>query len=250
MSTPVIGARSLSRTAPDGGRLSLVLPEAAGEVEWFGATRFAGGGTARDFSFAEVGQYRVIPKKIFPGGQHEVFRRTGFDLHTFEAANRTDSCLVWVGPHSEMTTWFGGPLPRTDVLNRLVSSVRFTDSPTGATVSSHSSTVQQHTTILIAQNDRLIMMFRDARSARPLVPEWQGLAHGDGELWRTSRALDADDLARVRGTALEWRYHVANPTAYFDVSFHAPHSVAALDAADVDALATAVLDGTRASWSH
>jgi hypothetical protein len=239
--------REFSRVAPNGARVDIALPEAAGPIEWFGTTRLSGAGFLRGFSFAPIGEYKVIPKKIFPGGRHEVFQRRGFDLMLFEAADRSNSCLVWAGPYNEATTWFGGPAPREELLNRVTSAVHFTDSPGGARVTAEpAANLQQHTTMLVAQNDRILVMFRDARTESHTLPEWQGMRQGDTEIWRSPRALEPQQAEAVKGTAFEWRYLMANPTTVFEVIFQL---MPGENAAESDSLAETVLSGTRSTWT-
>ena len=101
----------VQRIAADGSVVTLSVPAEAGAMRWFGATRVVGPAINRSFGLAQAGQHKVIPKKIFPGGRVQAFRRVGFDLVLYEASDRSDSCLVWAGPYNEVTTWFGGPAP-------------------------------------------------------------------------------------------------------------------------------------------
>jgi hypothetical protein len=241
----------LIRSAPDGSSCTLSLPPEAGVLEWFGKTRFAGPEFLRDLGFAPAGQHQVIPRKIFPGGRQETFRRRGFDLMLFEATDRSDSCLVWVGPHHEATTWFGGPAPRRDVLDRMVSTLTFTDSPSGAYLTAEpAANLQQYATMLVGQNDQLLLMISDAPTQRHLVPTAQGTVRGDAEIWRERLELDGVQRDMLAGTPFEWRYLIVFPTAIVEVIF--PVSPTATQTTEVsdETLVTSVLSGLQASWSR
>ncbi|MEO3927141.1 hypothetical protein ABGB07_25220 [Micromonosporaceae bacterium B7E4] len=239
------------RAAPDGAQVSVTLPPEVGTLKWYGATRFSGAQFLRDFSFAQAGAHKVIPHKIFPGGRTEVFRRRGFDLIVYEAADRSDGCLVFAGPHNEATTWFGGPAPRPAVLNRIISMVTFTDSPAGARMTANpAANLQQHGTMLIGSDARMTLMVRDARQARSELPTWQGMARGDTEVWRSRMDLREEDASRLAGTPFEWRYTFANPTSVFDVTFRStpPPGVRLAKTVDEDHVNT-VLAGLQVSWA-
>lgn len=250
MGIAATSARKFDRSAPDGSRVQVSVPGNVGDIQWFGTTRFSGPNFMRDFSFAPVGQYKVIPTRIMPGASQQSFRRRGYDLILFEAADRSDSCLVWVGPHNEVTTWFGGPAPREEVLNRIISAVRFTDSESGARiVAEPAANLQQHSTMLVGRAEQVLLMLRDAKPFKHTVPTWQGMQQGDVEVWRTERAVEGPQMEQLRGTAFEWRYLAASPTAMWDVVFEPRSENAQLAAADVDSFATSVLADTRVSWA-
>ncbi|GAA2415210.1 hypothetical protein [Nonomuraea africana] len=238
------------RVAPDGGRAQITLPEEAGVLNWHARTRIAGPRLMRDFDLAQAGQHLVVPRKIFPGGRTEVFRRNGFDLVLYEAADRSDSCLVWAGPYNEATTWFGAPAPRTAVLNRLVSSVSFTDTPEGALLSPAGATAaEQFSSQIYGENDNLLITIRDARAARQSVPEWRGAQQGDAEVWKEELDLDPEQKAGLAGTPYEWRYIYANATAVFEVVLRKRAVAGEQRSAAAEDRATAVLSGLRVAWT-
>ncbi|MBG0831088.1 hypothetical protein HS041_25335 [Planomonospora sp. ID67723] len=238
------------RSAPDGTRVTVDLPVEAGAIEWHGHTRFAGPGLVRDFQLAPAGHRRAIPSKIFPGGREETFRRHGFDLVLYEAADRSDSCLVWAGPYHEATTWFGGPAPRRLFLNRLIAAVDFTDSPEGAKITPRiRDGVQQHGTMLIGANDGLLLMASDARVSRESLPAWRGAVQGNAEVWREELDLDPDQKAALAGTPYEWRYTFANPTTVFTLVFSRDPDQAGITARGNDATVDAVLGGINVMWA-
>ncbi|WP_433368807.1 hypothetical protein [Streptosporangium sp. CA-115845] len=238
------------RVAPDGGRAQITLPDEAGVLNWHARTRMAGPRLMRDFDLAQAGQHLVVPRKIFPGGRTEVSRRKGFDLVLYEAADRSDSCLVWAGPYNEATTWFGAPAPRTAVLNRLVSSVVFTDTPEGALLSPAKGTaIEQFSTNVYGENDHLLIAVQDARIARESVPEWRGAQQGDTEVWKEALDLDPEQKAALAGTPYEWRYLYANATAVFEVILRMRAGGAGLRSTGNEERATAVLSGLRVAWA-
>ncbi|MDX3104762.1 hypothetical protein ACIBO5_45420 [Nonomuraea angiospora] len=239
------------RQAPDGTRVEVSLPPEAPQLEWHANTRFGGPGFVRNFGLAPLGQHQVIPKKIFPGGRTETFRRTGFDLYLYESADRTDSCLVWAGPHHEATTWFGGPLPRRAVLNHTLSAVSFTDSPEGATLrpAVPAMGLQQFGTFILGVSDEMVMTVKDARTARDELPEWQGAAQGDAEVWKEKLDLDGDQATELSGTPFEWRYIYANPTSIVEIVFpRRPGALRAQDGAEQERVSS-ILAGVRAVWA-
>lgn len=239
----------ITRAAADGARLTIDLPDAAGTLEWHGVTKIAGPGFARSFSLAQRGGNSAIPTHIFPGGRVESFQRRGYDLTLYEAADRSDSCLIWVGPHNEATTWFNGPAPRRSVLNALVAAVDFADTPEGATVKARVPAVlQQFGTTVIGANDRLTIMATDARTSRESLPDWQGANRGSEEVWKVALDVDPDQKPRLAGTPYEWKYTFANAGAVFTVQFTYDLDNASMRAADTG-LADAVLAGLKVQWS-
>ncbi|PZG02513.1 hypothetical protein [Micromonospora deserti] len=239
------------RTAPDGARVSVTVPATAGTLKWYGTIRFNGPDFLRDFSFAEAGAHQVIPKKILPGARTEVFRRRGFDLVVYEAADRSDACLVIAGPHNEATTWFGGPAPRPAVLNRITSMVDFADSPTGARLTPRpGANLQQFGTMVIGSDARMTIMIKDARQVRDQLPTWRGLVQGEAEVWRSRMDVHETKAAKLAGTPFEWRYTYANPTAVFDVAFRdeTPPGITLNVAVDEDYV-NSMLSGLRVTWA-
>ncbi|MGW4475337.1 hypothetical protein [Nonomuraea sp. NPDC004354] len=239
------------RLAPDGARVTITLPPEADQLAWHAHTRFAGPPLVQSFDLAPAGQRQVIPRKIFPGGKVETFRRSGFDLVLYEAADRTNSCLVWAGPHNEATTWFGGPAPRRAVLNRLVANLTFADSPEGARLvpADAVANLQQSTTVLIGNSERMVMMVKDARGAREELPTWRGATQGDAEVWKEPLGLDPEQADAVRGTPFEWRYIIANATSITELVFHRRAAEAAqLRSTEEHDKAAAVLAGVKAVW--
>jgi hypothetical protein len=247
----VTSTLALNRLAADGARLAIDLPVETGPLEWHGHTRIAAPGLLRAFSLAPAGHGKAIPTHIFPGGRAETFRRRGYDLRLYEAADRSGSCLLWAGPYHEATTWFSGPAPRQSVLNALVAAVEFADGPEGARLTPRvKAGTQQFSTMVFGINDRVSIMISDARSARESLPDWQGMTRGDMEVWKDALALDPDQKAALAGTPYEWRYTFATPTAIFTVVFPKDGTQAgvARDAAG-DAMVEAVLGGVRVEWA-
>jgi hypothetical protein len=242
----VTSTLALSRRAADGARLTVDLPLEAGTLEWHGHTRIAAPGLLRAFSLAPAGHGKAVPTHIFPGGRAETFRRRGYDLRLYEAADRSNSCLIWAGPYHEATTWFNGPAPRQSVLNALVSAVAFADSPEGATMRPR---VQAGTQVF-GINDRVLVMASDARSARESLPGWQGATRGDMEVWKDALALDPEQKAALAGTPYEWRYTFATPTAVFTVMFPKDGTEVGVAGDPQDqAMVEAVLGGVRVEWA-
>jgi hypothetical protein len=240
----------VQRIAADGSVVTLSVPAEAGAMRWFGATRVVGPAINRSFGLAQAGQHKVIPKKIFPGGRVQAFRRVGFDLVLYEASDRSDSCLVWAGPYNEVTTWFGGPAPREAVLDHLVSLLLFTDSPSGARFGPDpAASLEQQSTRVYGWADDVVLMIRDARTSRDQLPPWRGLTMGDAELWKERLDLGQEQAEELAGSPFEWRYVMASPTAVTEIIF--PLQPGAYRAAAASALARvdAVVQGVRASWS-
>ncbi|MFF5205636.1 hypothetical protein [Streptosporangium sp. NPDC000396] len=249
--TVLANPSQITRVAPDGARVDISLPPEAGELPWHGHTRLAGPALVRNFDLAPAGQRHVIPRKIFPGGRVETFRRSGFDLVLYEAADRSNSCLVWAGPHNEATTWFGGPAPRQSVLNRLVSNLSFTDSPEGARLvaAGPAANLQQFSTMVIGSSERLSVMIKDARGAREELPSWKGATQGDAEIWKEPLNLGPEQAKAVSGTPFEWRYIIANTTSVIEVVFHQRADSPQLRSTAEHDRTAAVLAGLKAAWS-
>lgn len=216
-----IAASTVNRIAPNGAQLRVKVPEAMGSLQWFGISRFTGPAFTRTLILAERGHQDVIPRKIFPGGSQTVSRQRGFDLVLYEAADRSNSCLVWIGPHHEATVWFGGPAPRSEVMNRTVSGVSFLDSPDGARVTAAAEAASRVVgTTVIGTNDEFFMATTDVATGRGRLPAFRGAPRGDGaEVWKEKRDLDSGEAAEATGTPYEWRYTLANSSAIVDVVF-------------------------------
>lgn len=239
------------RTAPDGAQVSVTIPATAGTVKWHSTIRFTGLRFTRDFTITPAGAQKAIPHRILPNARTEVVRRSGFDLVVYEAADRSDSALVIAGPHHEAHTWFGGPAPRTGVLNRLISMVDFVDSPTGGRLTALPGTdLQHHGVMVVGADARMTIMIKDARQERDRIPVFRGMRQGDAEVWRYRMDLRGEQAAKLAGTPYEWRYMYANPTAVFDVAFRdqPPPGVAAPEA-DNPTYVDTVLAGLRVSWA-
>ncbi|MER6514804.1 hypothetical protein ABT158_48905 [Nonomuraea sp. NPDC001636] len=238
-----------TRAAADAARLTIELPDSVGALEWHGLTKMAGPGFAHAFTLVQKGGNSALPTHIFPGGRVETFRRHGYDLTLYESIDRTNSCLVWVGPFNEAKTWFAGPAPRRSVLNALVAAVEFTDSPEGATLRPRlRAATQQFATKVIGRNDRLIVMAGDARAARETLPDFQGARRGDAEVWKIPLDLDPEQKARVGGTPYEHKYIYANSTAVFTVQFTFDPEASSFRAAD-DGFVEDVLAGFKVAWA-
>ncbi|MEV6104308.1 hypothetical protein AB0M28_06265 [Streptomyces sp. NPDC051940] len=239
------------RTAPDGARVSVQIPTAAGALKWHGSTRFTGTDFARDFTIAPAGAHRAITGRILPDARTRTVRRSGFDLMVIEAGDRSDSALVVAGPYHEAHTWFGGPAPRASVLTRIVSKLDFADSPDGARLTGRSGAhLQQYGVMLVASEPRMTVMIMDARQERDRVPAWRGLARGDAEVWRFRMDLREDEAARLAGTPLEWRYLFANRTTVFEVAFRdRPPRGAGPDVSVDEDFVNGVLDGLTVDWA-
>jgi hypothetical protein len=238
------------RTAPDGASVSVTIPAAAGTVKWHSAVRFTGPNFARDFTISPAGSQKVIPQRILRDARTQVVRRSGFDLVVYEAGDRSDSVLVIAGPYHEAETWFGGPAPRTGVLNRMISMLEFVDSPTGARLTARPGTnLVQHGVMVVGSDAWMTIMIKDARQERARVPHFRGLVQGDAEVWRYRMDLREEQAAKLAGTPFEWRYMYANPTAVFDVAFRdqPPPGVAVAAPANEDV--NTVLAGLRVSWA-
>ncbi|MEV0612837.1 hypothetical protein AB0I81_05865 [Nonomuraea sp. NPDC050404] len=242
---------ALTRLAADGARLTIDLPVETGTLEWHGHTRIAAPGLLRAFSLAPAGHSKAVPTHIFPGGRAETFRRRGYDLRLYEAADRSNSCLIWAGPYHEATTWFNGPAPRQSVLNSLAAAIEFADGPEGAKVTPRLKVgTQQFGTSVFGISDRVLIMALDARTARESLPDWQGMARGDVEVWKDALALDPEQKAALTGTPYEWRYTFASPTAVFTVMFPKDGTeAAALRNSRDQAMVDAVLGGVRVEWA-
>ncbi|MGC4845916.1 hypothetical protein ACLQ3F_01660 [Micromonospora sp. DT15] len=240
------------RIAPDGARLDIDLPQEFGKPDWVCVTRISGVRVQRDFHVTAVGQYQVIQKKMMPGASKRVFARKGYDVHLYEAADRSDSCLVWVGPYHEATTWFGAAAPRSELLASLINSIHFEDSENGAQVRpSVPQMSQQHGTLVAAWSEWAFLCIRPAEEAAAVLPEWRGLVRDDQEIWRSDRGLEGAEGERLAGTAYQWRYVVAGPQTVTELTFHPPGSPLRPQVLsdDPDRRASAVLDGLRATWA-
>ncbi|MCG5212089.1 hypothetical protein [Streptosporangium sp. KLBMP 9127] len=237
------------RISADGARVRINLPEEAGAVAWHGHTRLAGQGPARNYSIAPAGRHRAIPTKIFPGGSGKTYRRMGFDLILYEAADRSNSCLIWAGPYNEATTWFGGPVPKPAVLNSLVTSVTFTDSADGAQLTPRNPVgVQQYGTVVLGIGHEFLLMAKDARAGRDALPNWQGAVIGNSEVWKERLDLDPKQRDALAGTPLEWRYIYASPTSIFTIAFPQRLDSAEFWNKKERDRVTAVMAGLKVEW--
>ncbi|GAA0935275.1 hypothetical protein [Nonomuraea longicatena] len=239
----------LTRAAADGARLTIEVPQSVGTLHWSGLTKLAGPGFARAFTLTQRGGNKALPTHVFPGGRVETFRRQGYDLTLYEAADRSDSCLVWVGPYNEAKTWFNGPAPRRSVLNTVLAAVDFADGPDGAVLRARRpSVLHQFATTVIGAGDGFQVIATDARATREALPDWQGATRGDSEVWRVALDLDPDEKQRLAGTPYEWKYTFANASAVYTVHFIPEPGPGALRAAD-GTLVDDVLSGLRVTWA-
>jgi hypothetical protein len=213
------------RVAASGDPVELTLPGMLGDVRWYGSTRFTGPRLARQFFIAPAGEHRAIPTKILPGARETRRTLRGYDAVVFEAADRSDSALVLVGPHNEATTWFGGPAPDAAGVDRLLRAFRFTDSVNGVTfVPASDMVVRQPDVSLIGRSERAVLVVRRATEMLPTLPEWAGLTLPGGELWRANRAIDRAKAGLVAGGPHQWRYVMAGPTLGMDLVLLGPES--------------------------
>ncbi len=227
MTAPVRPAEraDVSRIAASGAPVNMTLPTALGEHRWYGSTRFAGPGMARQFFLAPAGEHRVIASHIMPGARESRRTLRGCDAVLFEAPDRSDAALVMAGPYNEATTWFAGPAPAPDGLARLVNTFTFADSPAGASLTPISDLlVQQPGVTMIGRSDRSVLMLRRATEALPTLPDWAGMRLASGELWRGPRLLDPAQAGLVAGTPHQWRYLLAGDSAVLDLVLLGPES--------------------------
>jgi hypothetical protein len=216
---------AVTRIAPSGVPVDLTVPTAFGEHRWYGNARFEGPRTARQFYFAPAGEHAAIPSKILPGAREQRMPMLGHDAVVYEAADRSDSALVFAGPYHEATTWFGGPAPDLIALTSLLGMFRFTDSAQGASLTPLSNLLLQQTDVaLIGRSATSMLMVRPSADMLPTLPDWAGFALPGGELWRAGRSLDPAEAAMVAGTPHEWRYLLAGTTAAMDLVFLGPES--------------------------
>jgi hypothetical protein len=240
---------AVARIAASGAPVELSLPDAFGDFRWYGTTRFAGPRTARQFFLAPAGEHRAIPTHALQGATRRVQPMRGFDAVLFEAADRSDAALVLAGPHHEATTWFGGPAPDAAGLTALLTSLRFTDSPRGASLTPVSDLlVAQRDTALIGRSRAATLVARPAVDALPSLPDWAGAALPGGELWRAERVLDARSAAAVAGTPHRWRFLFAGDSVAMDVVLLGPESGRPATGLSDDAVAAA-LGTLRGSWA-
>lgn len=239
----------VTRVSPTGSTVGLVIPESLGEHTWYATTRLAGDRTVRQFTVAPVGQHEVIPSRIMPGATRSDWQFHGHDVVLFEAPERRDACLLWIGPYHEATTWFGGPAPSRRGLNRLLGSVEFADDPNGAVVRPRvAQYTRQFGTTVIGSGPTSYLAARPAPDALGALPDWAGLTLAGGELWRSPRMLSGDAAASAAGTIHEFRYLLANPTCALDIVLNGPEAGGVPADLGHDDL-TGVLDALRASWT-
>jgi hypothetical protein len=243
-----VSGADVVRTTADGDRVSISLPRAVGGVRWYGLTRFSGPGLRRDVATAPSGRHRALPAEVLPGARVTTYRRRGFDLHVYEARDRSEARLVWEGPHHQASTRFPGPAPRAEVLDRLVATLDFADDPSGPRLTPRPAVgVEQYGTLLAGWGDDVVLMIRDLRRARDLLPPWQGLLQRNGELWKRPLGLDAGAAAALEGTVHAWRYVLATDSALCEIVFPADGGPTRRGrSAD---WAWTVLSGVSATWS-
>lgn len=221
---PALG-REVSLIGPTGDPVALTLPVAFGDYRWYASTRFAGPRMARQFFLAPAGEHRAIPTHVLSGASVRRLPMRGFDAVVFEAPDRSDSALVLAGPHNEATTWFAGPAPDAAGIGALLSTLRFTDSPQGASLTPTSDLlVKQADSVLIGRSDSSVLMVRPAVDVLPTLPEWAGFGLPGGELWRAGRVLDEPQTSLVTGTPHEWRYLLAGDSVAMDLVLLGPES--------------------------
>jgi hypothetical protein len=217
--------RSVSLVAPSGAPVELTLPTEFGEYRWYANTRFTGPRMARQFFLAPAGEHRAIPAKLMPGAREHRQGMRGFDAVVFEAPDRSDSALVLAGPHHEATTWFGGPAPDVAGLNALLSALRFSDSPQGASLTPVSDMlVKQGDEALIGRSDQAMLLVRRSVDMLPVLPEWSGFRLPGGEMWRAGRVLGEQAAAQVADTPHQWRYLLAGDSVAMDLVLLGPES--------------------------
>jgi hypothetical protein len=240
---------TISRVAPSGASIHLVMPAELGDHHWFASTKLAGHRSVRQFTIAPAGRHRVIPVKIIPGATRTDWQLPGHDLVLFEAADRSNACLLWIGPYHEATTWFGGPAPGRRGLNRLIGAVEFTDSPQGAILRPRlPQYVRPFGTTVIASGAESLLMIRSAADGLSALPDWSGRRLAGGELWRTGRTLDETAAARIAGSVHEWRYLWAGRSCVVDVVLHGPESGVPASRLDASGLLSA-LDRLHVTWT-
>jgi hypothetical protein len=240
---------AVSRIAASGAPVELELPDVLGEFRWYGSTRFSGPRTARQFFLAPAGEHRAVPTHVLPGATRRVQPMRGFDAVLFEAPDRSDAALVLAGPHHEATTWFGGPAPDPAGLTSLLSGLRFTDSPRGASLTPVSDLLlAQRETTLMGRSRAATLVVRPAVDALPSLPEWAGAAVPGGEVWRAERLLDTRSAAAVAGTPHQWRFLFAGDSVAMDLVLLGPESGRAPTGLSEDQVADA-LGALRGSWA-
>ncbi|WP_283136247.1 hypothetical protein [Rhizohabitans arisaemae] len=238
----------ITRTTADGSTVTVALPAGVGAVTWHGSTTIVGHGIDRRFVLGPAGEHQVHAADM-PGVRTVRYRRNGFDIALFESGDRSQSFLTWIGLYHEATTWFSGPAPRLTVINRLISSVDFSDSPSGAVLKGKPH-LDQYGTDLVAWGDSVFISARDATKNKDLLPTWQGFKRGNEEVWKEKLDLEPTEAAAVAGTAYEWRYIFANPTTIFDMAFRTdPGRMTAFSTESSDAWIQDVLAEVNLSWT-
>lgn len=213
------------RLAPSGAPLWIRTPTALGAFRWYGSTRFTGPRLSRQFFLAPAGEHRAIRTHVLPGAGETRRGLRGFDAVVFEAADRSDAALVLAGPHHEATTWFGGPAPDAAGIERILTALRFTDSPTGAALTPTSDLlVRQSDTAVIGRSPDAVLVARRPADVLPTLPDWAGLRLPSGELWRAGRVLEPARAAMAAGTPHEWRYILAGEGIAMDLVLLGPES--------------------------
>lgn len=211
--------------APSGTPLQIQVPAVLGDFRWFASTRFAGPRLRRQFFMAPAGEHAAIPTHLLPGALERRRGLRGFDAVVFEAPDRSDSALVLAGPHHEATTWFGGPAPDAAGIDRLLTALRFTDSPRGASlVPTSDLLIRRSDMVIIGRSPDAVLVARRPADALPQLPDWAGLALPSGELWRAPRVLQPAAAAAAAGTAHEWHYILAGDGMAMDLVLLGPES--------------------------
>ena len=240
---------AVSRIAASGAPVELALPDVLGEFRWYGSTRFSGPRTARQFFLAPAGEHKAVPTHALPGATRRVQPMRGFDALLFEAPDRSDAALVLAGPHHEATTWFGGPAPDPAGLTALLSALRFTDSPRGASLTPVSDLLlHQRETTLMGRSGAATLVVRPAVDALPALPDWAGATVPGGEVWRAERLLDTRSAAAVAGTPHQWRFLFAGDSVAMDLVLLGPESGRPPTALSADQVADA-LGVLRGTWA-
>ncbi|GAB3204814.1 hypothetical protein GCM10027294_00670 [Marinactinospora endophytica] len=235
----------MSRIAADGSEFTVEGAAPLGSLSWSGITRISGDAFHRQYSIAPAGRHEVIPRKLLPGAREEVRHHRGHDLLLYNG--EAQSCLVWAGPHHDAVSWFAGPAPSGDALERVIGVVEFVDAPGGASVRPVAGdSFRQFGTVAIGRCDEAVLMVRSARDALPDLPEWQGLTRDDVEIWRMPVDDGAGDSAPREDSPFGWRYMIAGESALLEVIFVGPSGdVPKMAESDVGS----VLENIQARWT-
>lgn len=233
--------RAVSLVAPSGAPVDLEVPEAFGDFQWFGTTRFSGPYLSRQFFLAPLGQHRAIPTHVMPGATERVQPMRGYDAVVYEARDRSESALVLAGPHHEATTWFGGPAPDLMGVSTMLNSFRYEDGPRGAALTAASPMlVSQPDVALIGHSEAATVIVRRSVDVLPSLPDWAGLALPGGELWRTARLSDDRPSALGDDSPHSWRFILAGDSFAMDLVMLGPESGRAATALSQDQVVDAL----------